>query len=205
MLPALSLDLLHCMDTNNRERTHMIVAGIAGILVGFFAGWMWVDTGKDKPASETTDTASSIDLNDFPSDELKKADNSKETSEVTPPTPPTPSVSAASDNKISVEIQSAGKEVAVSSVALTGESWIVIHEDEAGKPLRILGAKRLNAGTYTNVVVKLLRETVEGHTYYAMLHGDDGDGLFDSKKDMVETDISGAPIIAKFETSTIAQ
>ena len=205
MLPALSLDLLHCMDTNNKERTHMIVAGIAGILVGFFAGWMWVDTAENKPTSDTADTASPIDLSGLLSDEVKKIDNSKEASQVTPPAPPTPSVVAASDNKISVEIQSAGKEVTVSTVALTAESWVVIHEDTAGKPLRILGAKHLHAGAYTNVVVKLLRETVGGHTYYAMLHSDDGDGLFDSKKDIVETDRADSPIMAKFETSAATQ
>ncbi len=192
---------------NNNERKHMVLAGIAGLLVGFLVGWLWVDTGEETDTKVEKDTDQTIDLDTILKNDATEKTDSTKTEVTTPPpatpkpvtTTPPPVTVAASDNKITVETQTAGKEVKIGSLSLTDKFWVVVHEDDHGKPLRILGAKSFAAGTHTDVAMKLLRETVTGQVYYAMLHSDDGDGKFDSQKDMPVTESGGAPIMVRFE------
>lgn len=183
----------------------MILAGIAGLLVGFLAGWLWVDKDKEDTKIEE-DAKQTIDLESILEEDTTDSTASEET--ITPPAAPTdpvtttppPVITVTSENKITVDTQTAGVEVKISSLSLTDKFWVVVHEDDRGKPLRILGAKSFTAGEYSDVTMKLLRATVVGQAYYAMLHSDDGDGKFDHLKDMPVTDSSDAPIVVRFET-----
>ena len=96
--------------------------------------------------------------------------------------------------------QTAGTRVLIASVAFTNDGWVVIHEDASGKPGRILGAQRFIAGNYKDVSVDLLRGTVAGESYSAMLHTDDGDHTFDDAKDVPVTNANGMPVMANFRT-----
>lgn len=107
----------------------------------------------------------------------------------------------AGTNAISVEDQPPGNRVAVASASLSVSAWIAIHEDQAGKPGRILGARRLDPGTWSNAEVELLRAAQPGQTYYAMLHREDGDRQFDQAKDLPIADAAGNPITASFRTT----
>lgn len=108
---------------------------------------------------------------------------------------------AGGTNAVSAADQSAGGRVAVSSASLSVSGWIAVHEDQSGKPARILGARRLDPGNLSNVEVELLRGTTPGGTYYVMLHRDDGDRQFDQTKDLPIADASGNPIMASFKTT----
>ncbi|HEY4514933.1 MAG TPA: hypothetical protein VJJ22_02120 [Candidatus Paceibacterota bacterium] len=100
-------------------------------------------------------------------------------------------------SSVMVANQSAGGMVKIDKVSLTSDGWVVIHEDRDGKPGNALGAQRFDKGTYTGGQVELARSTVAGGKYYAMLHMDDGDKMFDLKTD-TPTMEDGAVIMTSF-------
>ena len=102
-----------------------------------------------------------------------------------------------SPKTVVVNDQEAGKVVFVSSLNISGSTWVAIHEDLEGEPGRILGARRYDAGISSGDV-ELLRPTVKGGVYYALLYADDGDRQFDSKLDPQVKDESGKTVMASF-------
>lgn len=98
---------------------------------------------------------------------------------------------------VSVSNQSAGITVSVDSVTLAASSWVAIHENEGGQPGNILGAQRFDAGEHTGTV-DLLRGTVPGGLYFAMIHRDNGDGAFSPASDVPVSGSDGNIIMATF-------
>jgi len=107
-----------------------------------------------------------------------------------------------SESSIVVKDQIAGLRVVIDSITLEGSGWVAVHEDVDGELGNILGAQRFDAGTYKGLV-DLLRNTVEGGVYHAVLYSDDGDSVFDHKKDSLITDENGNIIEAEFNAVRI--
>jgi len=105
-------------------------------------------------------------------------------------------------SSVVVNNQPAGLRVVIDSVTLDSSGWVAIHEDIEGELGNILGAQRFDAGTYKGLV-DLLRNTVEGGVYYAVLYTDDGDSMFDHKKDALMANESGEAIKSKFNAVRI--
>lgn len=101
-------------------------------------------------------------------------------------------------NSVTVHDQAPGSLVKIDAVTLAEGGWVAIHEESDGKPGRIPGATRFNAGEGQTGSVELLWSTEEGKVYYAMLHRDDGDHKFDRTKDLPITDVEGNPIMTRF-------
>jgi hypothetical protein len=94
--------------------------------------------------------------------------------------------------------QAAGATATISSVTLPATGWVAIREEGgANVSGRILGARRLTAGTHNNVSVTLLKPTVAGQTYYATVYRDNGDGSFAKASDFLLT-VNGQPIVSIF-------
>lgn len=108
---------------------------------------------------------------------------------------------SATGDTLTVSDQNPGLTVTVDSVNASGVAWLVVKETTDNP--RILGASRVEPGQHGNVMVELLRGTVAGQTYEISLATDDGDGLFDFKKDQALTDAAGKPLIYSFHTSAI--
>ena len=109
----------------------------------------------------------------------------------------TSSIAPENKNAVMVNDQSSGSEVVVSQVSLEKSSWVAIHEDNAGKPGNILGARRYPAGsTSATTTIELLRLTVKS-LYYAMIHEDTGDAEFDYQKDLPLI-MGGHPVMMRF-------
>lgn len=103
-------------------------------------------------------------------------------------------VTTANDGEmLSVANQKAGAEVTVDSMKLTRASWVAIKDSNSW----ILGAAWFPAGT-TSGTVSLLRNTVVGGVYSAVIYVDDGDKIFDFHKDMLVTGADGTPGSATF-------
>src|SRR3989338_6152319 len=61
-----------------------------------------------------------------------------------------------------------------------------------------------DGGTWDNGKVELLRGTIEGGKYFAMLHADNGDRAFDPKLDAPIVGKTGSPIMMEFTASESA-
>ncbi len=104
--------------------------------------------------------------------------------------------------ELTVNDQFSTSTVTVDKVVTNAPAWVVIHEDRAGKPGNILGASWVPANKENlNIEISLLRAAVEGQTYYAMIHADDGNGgsNFDLKTDLPMTDATGNPIMKAYK------
>lgn len=81
--------------------------------------------------------------------------------------------------------QSVKGKVVLLSVAFKQNGYVVIHKEEKGKPGKIIGVSRmLMPGIYANAAITLNENVVPGEVLYAMLHTDNGDGIFS-----VDTDV----------------
>ena len=105
---------------------------------------------------------------------------------------------ASKDNAVAVSDQVPGSMAKIATVAMVKDGWVVVHEDANGKPGKILGARRLNAGSNKDVEVELLKATEESKVYYAMIHADDGDKQFDYTKDLPVADAGGGVVMMRF-------
>ncbi len=103
-----------------------------------------------------------------------------------------------SNSAIYVAEQTPGTNVSVSIVRLEKPGFVIIHEDAAGAPGKILGVSDLlPAGETENLPpIMLSRATTDEETIYAMLHFDNGDGQFDAADDKPALDsVDGAPMM----------
>ncbi len=83
-----------------------------------------------------------------------------------------------------VSDQPAGQTVFVSEMETSATStWVAVREGNGDLLGRILGARRVDSTSATNVTIELLRPT-EAHVMYAVvMYEDDGDGKFDHLTD----------------------
>ena len=100
----------------------------------------------------------------------------------------------AAGETVSVMDQTAGMSIAVKDVTLAKPTWIAIKDTKGW----VLGARRFDASV-DNVTVPLLRTTVAGDTYQAVMYVDDGDNAFNMHKDNLVTDSANAPVASTFK------
>ena len=100
-------------------------------------------------------------------------------------------------NAIAVNNQPAGSSVLVQMAVFAEPGWVAIHEERDGGLGNTLGAGWFPAGQNSGTI-ELLRGTVPGGTYYAVLHKDDGDRQYNYKIDAPLTDPEGNALMMKF-------
>ena len=108
-----------------------------------------------------------------------------------------------SSGALAVSNQSAGDMVLIDSVTVPPPGvWIAIVEVTPDGSLgNVLGAA-LARGPRSGIIVPLLRATLPGHSYAAVLYRDDGDGTFELGQDSIYIDFdTGQRVVAPFATS----
>lgn len=123
------------------------------------------------------------------------SDTNDDTDTTTPLTP--------GANSIIMSDQYPGNVVYVSSVQATAPGWLVIHKSVNGQPGAIIGSVYVNAGI-APARVNLTEPIIDGMSYFAMLHSDDGDKQFDVTKDLPVKDASGNTIMRLFRSTSAA-
>lgn len=178
------------------SKKNLIISFLIGVIIGA-GGYYLVINSKvlNITKKKDTDTKKEVTNTVANDKEIKNTTNNKTNVIVV-------DKKVSSKSSITVSDQPAGLRVVVDSVTLEGSGWIAIHEDNDGKLGNILGAQRFDAGTYKGLV-DLLRNTVEGGVYYAVLYSDNGDNLFDHKKDAIVTDKSGKVVKSTFNAIRI--
>ncbi len=106
--------------------------------------------------------------------------------------------------EIDVLDQTAGEVVIINSISFPESRWVVIHEELDGKPGAILGARLFNQ-EQTEGQVNLLRDTVPGQSYYALVYHlaereEEQGRVFDRNRDVPLIDESGEVLVFKFQT-----
>ncbi len=110
-----------------------------------------------------------------------------------------PSTVATGENIIVVGNQPADSRVLLSMVSLGASGWVAIHEKNGEEGIgSVLGARRFTAGRHFAERIELLRGTESGQEYFAVLHRDNGDTVFDYVIETPLPDGEGSFIIASF-------
>jgi len=114
--------------------------------------------------------------------------------------PTIPSVCVYSDNDgVNIAYYNCSINMTYYDAGGTGANgWVVIHESSNGAPGNILGAQRFDAGAYSGGSVELLRDTLAGQTYFAMLHLDNNDKSFDHNTDLPVLDDTERIVMTSF-------
>ncbi|PIR82220.1 hypothetical protein COU20_03625 [Candidatus Kaiserbacteria bacterium CG10_big_fil_rev_8_21_14_0_10_59_10] len=152
--------------TNDVQWQHVLLGVAAGILIGSLATWLALSdrAGIPQASGDIPDTSEEQDLDGEQQGTSGGAQHS--------------------GYSIAVSDQLAGRSVTVQSVTLTETGWIAVRERAVeGRPGNVLGAARRDAGVYEEVSVTLLRATEAGGSYEVVVYRDDGDRVFDMKKD----------------------
>lgn len=102
------------------------------------------------------------------------------------------------NNSLTVKDQSAGMVVNIDSLEVSASTWVAVHEERNGTLGNILGARRFEPGMKSGVV-ELLRATVSGGTYHAVMYRDNGDREFNKTTDTKITNVAGSLIESVFK------
>ncbi|MEX1027156.1 MAG: hypothetical protein WD049_04015, partial [Candidatus Paceibacterota bacterium] len=158
----------------SQSQKQQIIVAVVMLLIGFLigvlitAGWYQGDSdgvGENATSTDTQqveDNGSTGDEN-VADDESDLADRSNSDGS-----------GSVSSGEVSVlaSDQVAGDEVQVATVTTTTTSWVAVRESSEAGMGNILGAKRVEAGTHTDVVVRLLRATEPGNQYFVTVYRD---------------------------------
>lgn len=122
----------------------------------------------------------------------------------TEPTEPTNSL-LIGDNAIFISDTKPATMVNVGFAIFAEGGYVVIHEDNEGKPGAIVGnSTMMSEGESRDFEILLSRESVDGEALYAMLHSDNNDGVFNPAEDSPIKDDQGNIILMKFQISSDA-
>jgi len=103
-------------------------------------------------------------------------------------------------NAISVSTQKAGSSIDIDEVSLQKPGYVVIHADDNGKPGAIVAHSGLiTAGTKQDLIIRYT--TKPGTSYFAMLHSDDGNGVYLATKDLPIIGSDTMPVMVEFTTT----
>ena len=108
-------------------------------------------------------------------------------------------------NAIYATEQKPGNKLMVEFALLAAPGFVVIHENNTGQPGKISGVSALLApGKTQGVLITLGRGTKNQETLFAMLHRDNGDGVFDQTSDPPILE-NGEPVMMEFAIDEGAQ
>lgn len=186
----LGVDNYRDPNPNGRMVVIVVISLIIGFVLGYGTSWLW---NRHRSA-------------DLLENEAEMAENSEASTSplVLAPATSAPNtisgtISTTSAGSITVANQPAGSQVFVSK-AVFGDNggWVSVQDDTNGVPGKILGAALFPAGS-TAGEVPLLRATISGHTYFAVMRDNVGEyHLFNMQTDLPLTDSSGATVMAVF-------
>lgn len=149
---------------------------VVGIIAGVVIAWAWVSWSP----SGTTASNSTATTTRQTSTTATAGNNLGVDTSTLPVLGSTATLSVASP-------QAAGNSVAISKAVVSAPTWVVIYEDNNGKPGNALGAALFFPDRQTGTV-ELLRATTAGKSYLAVKQVDNGDRKFSLKEDQFLTE-----------------
>lgn len=170
--------------TNGKSKRLKLIAG--GVVVGVLAVWALGGMFKNDAPEPRITTADETSNEATPAEEVGGAttfvSNTGTIAGLSVPS-----------------VQDAGLEVAVASVKVSQPTWVVVYESRGGQPGNALGAALFFAESKSGVV-RLLRATLPGQTYFVGQSIDDGDRVFSLQADERVRDVQGNLVWTTFST-----
>lgn len=168
---------------------------IAGVIIVLLIGGSWWmiarRSGSDATDAVATSTGSVMTTASSSAAAPSNIGESFALASITP----SPSTTMSDSDSIAVSDQPAGEAVAITSLSFSsGHGWVAIW-DGTGK--RFLGAARFSSSDASGTV-PLLKPTVSGNVYEAILYADTADGSFDIHTNALIVGADNNPIAASF-------
>lgn len=111
------------------------------------------------------------------------------------------SFDVASENMINVDNQVIDKSVRIKKAVLSKNGFIVIHKDSSGAPGAVVGTSNLlEPGDYSGIEIDISEEVKNERKFYAMLHEDNGDGIFNTHEDSPVIDKEDSIVFVSFKS-----
>ena len=121
-------------------------------------------------------------------------------------TPSTTAPLIVGENAIFVSDQKPATTLNIGFADLAEDGYVVIHEENGGKPGAIIGnSVFLLVGDTRSFSVDLSRIAIDNEFLFAMLHKDNGDGEFNPAEDTPVRDDQGNIVLMKFLISNTAE
>jgi hypothetical protein len=177
-------------QTNNAS-AKVVSALIIGLIVGFVAGAFWQErrlNSRETPAIE--DTVTTLGETKATTSTTKEATGEKTTNGNIQSGAQTAAVSASVtggaklSSVVSAKDQPAGANVIVTLSDVSEPVWVAVRDYGDGTTGNILGAGKVFATG--EATIPLIRPTVAGATYKAVIYKDIGDSNFDYKADVMQ-------------------
>ena len=179
----------------NQQRFKYLIVAVVAFVLGFGSAWISFKSQGDRVAVEDNNTDGVETTANISIPISSEGGENQE---------PQESVTVG-DVVLRVDPQAPGKSVFVKEVSAPRAVWVIIVENIDGVHGNILGAGLFDIGE-TAGVVELLRGTVEGGSYYALLHNEDSEltqnRTFDSEQDTPLIDSENRIIEVLFTTSS---
>ncbi|MBI2618427.1 hypothetical protein HYW58_03185 [Candidatus Kaiserbacteria bacterium] len=166
----------------DKQNQKLALSFFIGVCVGVLSLWMW--TATQSALTETPRQQQSVTEKEAGSQTATVKDFD------------TGSTRLESD-VITVRNQNAGTRVVVDNIILEEDGWVVIHEGTVSQIGNALGAARFDKGEHSGVV-ELLRSTVSGEMYRAVLYRDNGDRIFSLDNDFPFLQNGNQPVLTTF-------
>jgi len=165
------------MNDNNSSNTRKVVIFfIIGLIIGFGIGY----SGKKVKTSSKDSNSNTASVGVSGVNESLNLSISAE------------------EAAVMVSNQVAGGQVVIDSIVLPENAWVAVRKNDDGREGNTLGAKYFAKGTHANVIVKMVKPTEAGQSYWAVIVKDDGDIKYDRKTDANYTKTTGESVGAQF-------
>ena len=172
-------------SNSNQQVSKFVFIAVVAFVLGF--GSAWISFKGQKTVVADNNSNADTPTENFLSTSLQGSEGND--SEIV----------SASRVSFRVLDQAPAKSVFIAEVLTETSVWVVIVENIDGVHGNIIGAGLFDVGESAGVV-ELLRGTVEGGTYYAVLHHEDSDltqnRSFDLKTDVPAETLSGSYLVA---------
>jgi hypothetical protein len=172
----------------DKEKNTKVIIGVVVLVVVLIIGWVVVTSGHGSAGGNPNATSTSSTSSSTAVSGAGSAATSSTASDTSMP----------EGGSLEVQNQPAGSSVVIALVTLSQTGWVAIRDSNGS----VLGAGRFGAGTHTDVTVSLLRDTVPGGQYQALIYTDNPSGTFDLKQNLLVTNPDGSVAGTAFTTSS---
>lgn len=156
---------------------------VTGVIAGVLIAWTWSamrSSGTPVATSTATSTAQIKKQTEVPKTALEPQGGEAAAA--------APGAAEGSDSSLMVmNLQAPGDSVAIAKAVVSSPTWVVVYEDNSGKPGNALGAALFFPDKQSGSV-ELLRPTVSGKSYLITKQVDNGDRKFSLKGDLPLTE-----------------